>query len=102
MQIGASVDGNEPPSLLRALTEAAEAAGAANLWLATHLFNREPIACAAAVLAQTRRLGVVLMAMSPYTVHPVYAAMAQPRSTSFFLAACSSASEWVPPVLSKQ
>ena len=59
MQIGASVDGNEPPSLLRALTEAAEAAGAANLWLATHLFNREPIACAAAVLGQTRRLGVV-------------------------------------------
>jgi 5,10-methylenetetrahydromethanopterin reductase len=76
MQIGVSVDGNEPPSLLRALTEAAEVAGAANLWLATHLFNREPIACAAAVLAQTRRLGVVLMAMSPYTVHPVYAAMA--------------------------
>ena len=76
MQIGVSVDGNEPPSLLRALTEAAEAAGAANLWLATHLFNREPIACATAVLAQTRRLGVVLMAMSPYTVHPVYAAMA--------------------------
>jgi 5,10-methylenetetrahydromethanopterin reductase len=76
MQIGVSVDGNEPPSLLRALTEAAEAAGAANLWLATHLFNREPIACAAAILAQTRRLGVVLMAMSPYTVHPVYAAMA--------------------------
>jgi len=62
--------------LLRALTEAAEAAGAANLWVATHLFNREPIACATAVLAQTRRLGVVLMAMSPYTVHPVYAAMA--------------------------
>jgi 5,10-methylenetetrahydromethanopterin reductase len=76
MQIGVSVDGNEPPSLLRALTEAAEAAGAANLWVATHLFNREPIACATAVLAQTRRLGVVLMAMSPYTVHPVYAAMA--------------------------
>ena len=76
MQIGVSVDGNEPPSLLRALTEAAEAAGAANLWLATHLFNREPIACATAVLAQTHRLGVVLMAMSPYTVHPVYAAMA--------------------------
>ena len=76
MQIGASVDGNESPSLLRALTEAAEAAGAANLWLATHLFNREPIACAGAVLGQTRRLGVVLMAMSPYTVHPVYAAMA--------------------------
>jgi 5,10-methylenetetrahydromethanopterin reductase len=76
LQIGVSVDGSDPPSALRALSEAAEAGGATNLWLACHLFNREPIASAAAVLAATRSLGTVLMAMSPYTVHPLYAAMA--------------------------
>src|SRR6516225_6045207 len=76
LQIGVSVDGSDPPSALRALSVAAEAGGATNLWLACHLFSREPIASAAAVLAATRSLGTVLMAMSPYTVHPLYAAMA--------------------------
>jgi 5,10-methylenetetrahydromethanopterin reductase len=76
LQIGISVDGSDPPSSLRALVEAADAARAANLWIATHLFYREPIASAAAALAGSRRLGAVLMAVSPYTVHPVYAAMA--------------------------
>jgi len=76
LQIGVSVDGTDPASSLRALAETADAAGAANLWLACHLFNREPIACAAAALSASRSLGAVLMAMSPYTVHPVYAAMA--------------------------
>jgi len=76
LPIGISVDGSEPPSSLRAIVEAADAAGAANLWLASHLFNREPIASAAAALAASRSLGVVPMAVSPYTLHPVYAAMA--------------------------
>ncbi|HEY7242926.1 MAG TPA: LLM class flavin-dependent oxidoreductase [Xanthobacteraceae bacterium] len=74
--ISVSVDGSDPPASLRALVEAAEAAGAANLWLAAHLFNREPIVSGAAALAASRNLGIVLMAISPYTVHPVYAAMA--------------------------
>jgi 5,10-methylenetetrahydromethanopterin reductase len=76
LKIGISVDGNDPPPAVQGLVEAAEAVGAANLWIATHLFQREPIASAAVALAGTRRLGAVLMAMSPYTVHPVYAAMA--------------------------
>jgi len=76
LQIGICVDGSDPPSSLRGLVEAADAAGAANLWIATHLFYREPIASAAVALAGSRRLGAVLMAMSPYTVHPVYAATA--------------------------
>ena len=76
LQIGISVDGSDPPSSLRGMVEAADGAGATNLWIATHLFQREPIATAAVALAGSRRLGVVLMAMSPYTVHPVYAAMA--------------------------
>jgi 5,10-methylenetetrahydromethanopterin reductase len=76
LKIGFSVDGGDPPSTLRALVEAADAAGAVNLWLASHLFNRDPIASAATALAASRRLGVVLMAISPYTIHPVCAAMA--------------------------
>lgn len=84
LRIGISVDGSDPPSLLRELVVAADVAGAANIWIATHLFYREPIACAAAALAASRSLGVVLMAMSPYTVHPVYAAMAAATLDEFF------------------
>ncbi|MGA8615623.1 MAG: LLM class flavin-dependent oxidoreductase [Xanthobacteraceae bacterium] len=84
LQIGFSVDGSDPPSSLRAMVEAADAAGAANLWIAAHLFNREPIASAAVTLAASRKLGVVLMAISPYTVHPVYAVMASATLDEFF------------------
>jgi 5,10-methylenetetrahydromethanopterin reductase len=84
LQIGVSVDGSDPPASLRALVETADAEGAANLWLAAHLFNREPIASAAAALAASRNLGIVLMAISPYTVHPVYAAMAAATLDEFF------------------
>jgi 5,10-methylenetetrahydromethanopterin reductase len=84
LEIGVSVDGSDPAASLRALVEAADAAGAANLWLAAHLFNREPIASAATALAASRNLGVVLMAISPYTVHPVYAAMAAATLDEFF------------------
>lgn len=84
LQIGVAVDGSDPAASLRALVETADAAGAANLWLAAHMFNREPIASAAAALAASRNIGVVLMAISPYTVHPVYAAMAAATLDEFF------------------
>jgi 5,10-methylenetetrahydromethanopterin reductase len=48
------------------------------------LFLREPIANAAMVLASTPRLGAALMAMSPYTVHPVYATMAAAALDEWF------------------
>ncbi len=54
------------------------------MWIASHLFHREPIACAAATLAASRNIGVVLMAMSPYTVHPIYAAMAAATLDEYF------------------
>jgi 5,10-methylenetetrahydromethanopterin reductase len=76
VQLGISYDGSEPPQALLSLADAADAANCVNMWIATHLFFREPITCAAATLAATRRLGIVLMAMSPYTVNPIYAAMA--------------------------
>jgi 5,10-methylenetetrahydromethanopterin reductase len=84
IQLGVSSDGNDPPEALLSLATTADAASAGNIWLACHLFFREPIACAAATLAATRRLRIVLMAMSPYTVHPVYATMAAATLDEFF------------------
>lgn len=84
MRLGVSFDGGDPPEMLGALADAADAGGAANLWIACHLFHREPIACAAATLAATRNIGIVLMAMSPYTVHPIYAAMAAATLDEYF------------------
>lgn len=73
---GVALDGVETPDAVRATVQAAEAAGVRTLWFAAHLFNREPIVGAALALAATSRIRVALMALSPYTVHPVYAAMA--------------------------
>ncbi len=73
---GLSIDGFSPARDIAAQARAAEAGGAARLWIATHLYLRDPVALAAAALAATERLGVALMAMSPYALHPVHAAMA--------------------------
>jgi len=54
------------------------------LWFAAHLFNREPICTAALALATTSRVKVALIALSPYTVHPVYAAMAAATLDEWF------------------
>jgi 5,10-methylenetetrahydromethanopterin reductase len=84
IRLGLSFDGGDPPETLRAIVELADGAGATNLWIASHLFHREPIACAAASLAASRNTGIVLMAMSPYTVHPIYAAMAAATLDEYF------------------
>lgn len=76
LQLGLSFDGADTVAALRVIAEVADAEGAANLWIASHLFHREPIACAAAALGVTRNIGVVLLAISPYMVHPVHAVMA--------------------------
>lgn len=83
-RLSISSDGSDAPDALRAMTAAADQAGAKNIWIATHLFHREPVACAMAVLSQTQNLGVALMAMSPYVVHPVYATMAAATIDEFF------------------
>jgi 5,10-methylenetetrahydromethanopterin reductase len=72
---GVALDGRETPDEARAFAALADAAGAQSLWISCHLFQREPAVVAALTLAATRRLGASLMAISPYTVHPVYAAM---------------------------
>jgi 5,10-methylenetetrahydromethanopterin reductase len=83
-RFGVSFEGGDPPECLRSIVDVADTAGAANVWIASHLFHREPIACAAMTLATSRNVGVVLMAMSPYTVHPVYATMAAATLDEYF------------------
>jgi 5,10-methylenetetrahydromethanopterin reductase len=73
--VGVAFDGRSPVPSLLGLARAAEAAGAGSLWIASHLFLRDAIASAALVLGATAHARVVLMAVSPYTVHPVQAAM---------------------------
>ena len=46
------------------------------MWVANHLFERDPVSLAAAALGASARLSVSLMAVSPFTIHPVQAAMA--------------------------
>jgi 5,10-methylenetetrahydromethanopterin reductase len=82
--LSVAFDGLETPDAVRTTARDAEAAGACTLWFAAHLFNREPIATAALALAATSRINMALMALSPYTVHPVYAAMAAATLDEWF------------------
>ncbi|HYM32735.1 MAG TPA: LLM class flavin-dependent oxidoreductase [Candidatus Cybelea sp.] len=81
---GVSFEGRETPEVMRTAVATAESAGATTIWIASHLFQKEPIAVAALALAASRRIGVALMSMSPYSVHPVYAAMAAATLDEYF------------------
>ena len=74
--VGVAFDGRAPIAAIAEQARLAEAGGAATLWIASHLFLRDPITTAALALGATPRIRVALMAMSPYSVHPVFAAMA--------------------------
>lgn len=75
-ELGVSIDGFTPAGQIAAQARAAEAGGATTLWIATHLYLRDPVALAGAALAATSAIKVALMAVSPYAMHPVHAAMA--------------------------
>src|SRR5260370_23836016 len=75
-EFGISMDGRAPIADIPALARAAEAGGASTLWIACHLYLRDPVTMAALALGATRRIKVALMAMSPYSIHPVVIAMA--------------------------
>ena len=75
-EFGISMDGRAPVADIPAQAKAAEEGGASTLWIACHLFLRDPITMAALALGATRRIRIALMAMSPYSVHPVFIAMA--------------------------
>jgi 5,10-methylenetetrahydromethanopterin reductase len=76
LEFGISLDGRAPVTDIPAQAKAAEEGGAATLWIACHLFLRDPVTMAALALGATTRIRVALMAMSPYSVHPVFIAMA--------------------------
>lgn len=75
-RIALSTDGRASLAAIAAQARIAEAHGARTFWMACHLYMRDPITMANVVLAATSKLRVALMAMSPYTTHPVYIAMA--------------------------
>jgi 5,10-methylenetetrahydromethanopterin reductase len=75
-EFGIAMDGRAPLQTIAAQAQAAEQGGASTLWLACHLFLRDPVTTAALALAATRKIKIALMAMSPYSTHPVYIAMA--------------------------
>jgi 5,10-methylenetetrahydromethanopterin reductase len=75
-EYGISMDGRAPVTDIPAQAKAAEEGGASTLWIACHLFLRDPVTTAALALAATKRIRIALMAMSPYSTHPVYIAMA--------------------------
>ena len=75
-ELGIAMDGRAPIATIAAQAQAAEEGGASTLWIACHLFLRDPVTTAALALAATRRIRIALMAMSPYSTHPVYIAMA--------------------------
>jgi 5,10-methylenetetrahydromethanopterin reductase len=83
-EFGLSFDGSETPDTLRAAVKTADEGGASTVWLASHLFQREPIATAALALAHTKNISIALMAMSPYSVHPLYATMAAATLDEYF------------------
>jgi 5,10-methylenetetrahydromethanopterin reductase len=74
--LGVAFDGRAPLSVIPEQARVAEAGGARTLWVASHLFLRDPVTTAHLALAATSHLRVALMAMSPYSVHPVFIAMA--------------------------
>lgn len=59
-----------------AKADAAVEGGASSIWLATHLFQRDPIATAGVILGRHPSIRIVLTALSPFVMHPVYIAMA--------------------------
>ncbi|CAN5142753.1 hypothetical protein BH10PSE6_BH10PSE6_34140 [soil metagenome] len=75
-ELGIAMDGRAPLATIAAQAQAAEDGGASTLWLACHLFLRDPVTTAALALAATKKIRIALMAMSPYSTHPVYIAMA--------------------------
>lgn len=74
--VGISMDGRAPIADIPAQARAAEEGGASTLWIACHLYLRDPITMAALALGATKRIKIALMAMSPYSTHPVFIAMA--------------------------
>lgn len=82
--ISISSDGRDAPSEFREKVAAGEQGGASTIWIANHLFLRDPLSLASLALSQSSRMNVALMAISPFTIHPVQMAMAAATLDEFF------------------
>lgn len=79
-----SSDGRDPAAAFLAKLAAGSKAGRRRIWIANHLFQRDPIALAGAALAADANIDVALMAMSPFTLHPVQLAMSVATLAEFY------------------
>jgi 5,10-methylenetetrahydromethanopterin reductase len=83
--LGLCLDGTMPIARAVRGAQAAERAGLESVWVSEQVGHRDAISTAAAVLAATRRIRVIPMALSPFTRHPVTIA-----------AAIAALAEWKP------
>jgi 5,10-methylenetetrahydromethanopterin reductase len=84
LKIGVATNGWEPPDLLRAVAKAAESRCSGSLWVASHLFQSDPITVSAMALAATQKIKIALMAVSPFAMHPVHIAMSTATLDQYF------------------
>ncbi len=76
MPLGLCFDGMRPLGEMVTLARAAETAGIQSIWLAEHMGYREAVSSAMAILAATKRLTAVPVAITPYGRHVLIHAMA--------------------------
>jgi 5,10-methylenetetrahydromethanopterin reductase len=84
LKIGVASNGWEPPDLLRAVAKAADRRCSGSLWVASHLFQSDPVTSAAMAASATEELNIALMAVSPFAMHPVHIAMAAATLDQYF------------------
>jgi len=84
LKIGIASNGWEAPDLLRAVAKAADHGCSGSLWVASHLFQSDPITSSAIAAGATEALKIALMAVSPFAMHPVHIAMAAATLDQYF------------------
>ncbi len=78
------MDGREPADAVLVKTDTAVEVGVNSVWLACHLFQRDPITTASVLLGRHPTLHIVLVAISPFVMHPVHTAMAAATLDEFY------------------
>ncbi len=88
-EFGISMDGRAPVTDIPAQAGAAEEGGASTLWIACHLYLRDPITMAALALERHQAHQDRPDGDEPYSVHPVFIAMAAATLDEMYPAASS-------------
>jgi 5,10-methylenetetrahydromethanopterin reductase len=71
MQVQVFLEAGVPPAELSELGELAEALGVQTLWASSFPARREPFLCLSALAAQTGRMRLGVVPISPYEMHPL-------------------------------